>query len=363
MRRASLLSGFVATSLLIALPTTAPGQGSPDLDKGYGVGHASSPTGRAETRRQEAITPRGWTNDPQEKPWFLEDSVRKELGFEEQQLGPLYENYALVWQRYKENQAKLEAGKTDEERALEEQADFARELRSNYNRDMQQYANEYMTEAQRLRYQQLHSQYQGINAFSNPDYVEYFGFDDRQLGYIDRLQNNYNRRMGDLSRFDGDPRQRRRAFDDLRRQTAADLDRILTDRQRQQLQQMQGNPFEFTDNDYLRTADDIDTGGQQSANPTAPSTGTPNSPNPGSGIGLPQNSGQGSGVGLPGSGQGSGVGVPQPTAPNTGTGGPGSGGPGGTAGDLDGGGGTGGASGGGASGGSGGSGSGGGSGS
>jgi hypothetical protein len=328
MRRAKLISGFAATSLLIALPTTSLAQGSPDLDKGSGVGHASSPTGRAESRRQERITPRTWSNEPQERPWFLDDPVREELGFQEQEVGPLYENYQRVWQRYKENQAKLEAGRTDQEQAAEEQAELARELRANYNRDMEEYATQYMNDAQRQRYQQLNTQYQGINAFSDPGYVEYFGFDDRQLGYIDRLQNNYNTRMDELSRYRGDPRERRQAFNDLRRQTAADLDRILTDQQRQQMQEMQGNPFEFTDENFLRSADDIDTGGQQAANPTAPRTGTPNSPNPGSG------------VGLPGSGQGSGVGVPQPNAPNTGTGGPTPGGPGGTAGDLDGAGGT-----------------------
>ncbi|WP_442484214.1 hypothetical protein [Aeoliella sp. SH292] len=324
MRRAKLISGFAATSLLIALPTTSLAQGSPDLDKGSGVGHSASPTGRAEARQQERITPRSWSNEPQEKPWFLEDSVRAELGIQEREVGPLYDNYALVWQRYKENQAKLEAGRTAEEQAAEEQAELAKDLRANYNRDMEEYASRYMNDTQRQRYQQLNTQYQGINAFSDPGYVEYFGFDDRQLGYIDRLQGNYNARMDELSRFTGDPEERRRAFNDLRQQTQADLDRILTDRQRQQLQEMQGNPFEFNDNDFLRSAEDIDTGAQQAANPTGPNTGTPGSPNPGSGVGLPQGAGQGSGVGLP-----------QPTAPGSGTSGPPNNGPGGTSGDLD----------------------------
>jgi hypothetical protein len=336
MRRAKLISGFAATSLLIALPTTSFAQGSPDLDKGSGVGHASSPTGRAEARRQERITPRSWSNEPQERPWFLDDPVREELGIQEQEVGPLYDNYRLVWQRYKENQAKLAAGRTDQEQAAEDQEKLARELRANYNRDMQEYATRYMNESQRQRYQQLNTQYQGINAFSDPGYVEYFGFDDRQLGYIDRLQGNYNTRMDELSRFTGDPEARRQAFNELRQRTQADLDQILTDQQRQRLQEMQGNPFEFNEENYLRTADDIDTGGQQAANPTGSRTGTPGSPNPGSGVGLPQGAGQGSGVGLPGSGQGSGVGVPQPNGPNTGRGGPTPGGPGGTAGDLDG---------------------------
>src|SRR5690606_26154485 len=122
---------------------------------------------------------------PQERPWFLDDPVRKELGISEQEVGPLYENYAVVWQRYKENQAKLEAGRTDLEKAAREQAQLARDLRANYDRDMQEYATRYMNDAQRQRYQQLNTQYQGINAFSDPRYVEYFGFDDRQLGYID----------------------------------------------------------------------------------------------------------------------------------------------------------------------------------
>lgn len=328
--------GVVATtSALLLAPTTAPAQQG-DLDAGFGIQNNGSPAARAQARRQKALTPpteadgRTTRLDDEETPtpWFLEDSVQNELGIEDPDLGPLYDDYDAVWRRHKERQAKIDAAKTDEEKALEQREKLAREYRNAYRQDVDNFAQQNFNEQQRQRYQQLQRQYQGVNAFSDPDYVEYFGFDSRQRAYIARLQDHYNRRMAALRSYNGDPAERMREFRQLREQTAADLDRILTDEQRQAMAQANGNPFSFSDESFFGTASDLDSRGNNSnfQNRPGAQTGTPGTANPGSGVGLPQNAAPGSGIG-----------TPQPNAPGAGTGPTNGGGPGGTAGDLDGG--------------------------
>lgn len=327
------LGVLATTSALLLTPTMASAQQG-DLDDGFGIQNNGSPEARAQARRQEALTPRTPATDSARTtqlsdretptPWFLQDSVRDELGFDEPDLGALYDNYDAVWQRHKERQAKLDAAKSDEEKALEEQAKLARMYRAEYQQDVDQFTQQNFNDQQRQRYQQLQRQYQGINAFDDPDYVEYFGFDSGQLGYISQLQDNYNRRMSELRSFTGSPAERRRRFNDLREQTAADLDRILTDEQRQALNEQQGSPFSFNDDSFFGSASDLDSRGRNPRYQNAPGS-QPNRANPGSGIGRPGNAAPGSGIG-----------TPQPNAPGAGSGNIGSGGPGGTAGDLDG---------------------------
>lgn len=320
---------LATTSALLLLPPSAGAQQG-DLEEGFGIRNNGSPTARAQARRQEELTPRTSSDgtardeDGTPTPWFLDDSVQNELGIEDPELGPLYDDYSAVWQRHKERQAKLDAAKSDEEKALEQRSKLAWEYRDAYRRDVDALTQQHFNQQQRQRYDQLQRQYMGINAFSNPDYVEYFGFNSGQRAQIAQLQDRYNRRLAELRNYSGDPAERMRQFRQLRQQTASDLDGIFNDEQRQMMSEMNGNPFSFSDQSFFGTASDLDSQGRNPAYQNR--RGTPRGVNPGSGIGRPQNPASGSGIG-----------VPQPNGPGPGSTPQSSGGPGGTAGDLGGG--------------------------
>lgn len=329
---------LVTTSLVLLLPPSSLGQdfadaadkvdnleAGPDGDSangGFGLSHLGSPEAKAQNRRTEDLEPTAYDPyAPQESPWFLRDeSTRRELGIEEQDVEPLYDDYQAVWQRHQQRQAKLEAGRTEQEQAIEDRAELERELRAEFNRDLEALAARRFSDAQRQRYQELNYQYRGVNAFADPTYVDQFNFDNRQLATIDGLRRDYNRRLGQIRNSDASLQDRRTAYRDLQQQTAADLDRTLSDRQRQTMQRLNGRPYQFNDRNFVGSAPDLDAGNARGRQ----RTGTPGTANPGSGVGLPQ-----------GGAAGSGIGSPQPSGTGSTSGSPSSGGPGGTASDLD----------------------------
>lgn len=344
MLRLRNLAVLAASSALLFAPTATHAQGfgdasdiasgaepsTSDIDRGFGTAHSGSPQARAESRRAEQLS----ANDdydpyrPTEKPWFLEDSVREELGIRDPDLGPLYDDYNAVWQRHKERQAKLEAGKTGTEKAIEEQAELRKEIRANWDRELADYQRGYLDDDQYNRYNQLRNQYYGVNRFDDPDYAAGFGLTPAQTRDIDSLRSDYNRRMRDLNNRQGSMEDRQAEFDRLRRDTASALNRVLNPEQRQQLSQLNGDPFNFRANDFVGSAPDLPNQPNALNGNQNPNVNRSGSTNPTSGVGLQGNSASGSGVG-----------TPQPTSPSTG-GGPTSGGPGGTASDLGGGGGS-----------------------
>lgn len=347
MLRLRHLAVLAASSALVFLPTATPAQefgdasdiasgGEPstsEIDRGFGTAHSASPQARAEARRAEQLTADGDARndeddydpyEPKPKPWFLEDSVREELGLRDPDLGPLYQDYDAVWQRHKMRQAKLEAGKTGTEKAIEEQAELRKEIRANWDRDVAEYQRGYLDDDQYNRYTQLRNQYYGVNRFADPAYARDFGLTPVQTNDISGLRDDYNRRLRDLNNYEGSLEDRQAEFDRLRQDTSDALNRILTPEQRQQMSQLNGDPFNFRADNFVGSAPDLENQPSALNGNRNPNTYQSGANNPTSGVGTGGNAPTGSGVG-----------VPQPSTPATGGGNIGSGGPGGTAGDLD----------------------------
>lgn len=243
---------------------------------------------------------RQWSPDlMNEHPWFTDRQVQQTLGLDDDQVGRLRDSYGRSFRRYDQQVNNLDPGLSDQQRTAR-----LRELRSGFVKDFNREAGDTVDEQQRARFNQLNFQRQGVNAFSDPSVQERFNFSDAQTRQLQRLQEQYNRRMNRLSRANASAEEQRREFGELQQTTTDSLNGIFNDQQRTAFEQMTGDRFDFSANNLFGRGDSSATPGT--------GIGTPSNPIPGSGIGTPGGATPGSGIGQPGSATpGTGIGQPE----------------------------------------------------
>ncbi len=158
-------------------------------------------------------------------------------------------------------------------------------------------------QTQRQRFQQLMTQYQGLNAFDNQKLVQRLDLSAEQRRQINRMQQEWRRTMAKMSRANGNSPD----FDwnDFYRRSNLSIDEILTPEQLRIWREVRGENVDLPADIYFRAQQNggaTPNNGQQNNNlpgngqSNLPVTGQGTAPGAGAGTGTP-------GTGTPGTGK------------------------------------------------------------
>ena len=127
-------------------------------------------------------------------PWFSNQGIRSQLNLNDQQYNALNRAYGQAYTHYSSNLGQLGNTLTPQERAQKMQ-----EMRSNFDESMNQATQKYITDpTQQQRYNQLYMQYQGYDAFSNPQIQQKLNLTDQQRQQLQQYGSKYNQQLSTL---------------------------------------------------------------------------------------------------------------------------------------------------------------------
>jgi hypothetical protein len=240
-----------------------------------------------------------------EEPWFGAEGLQNELELDDDQIRRLNDAYGATWKQMRANQADS-GNDLDEEARAERLKEYRDRFDDEFNRST---SDVFRNEAQRNRFNQLRLQYQGYGAFNNPRLRSELNLNDTQIRQLQELNRDWDTNINDLrSSYASDREGTTGRFNDFNASARTRFEGILNEQQREQFNQMTGEPFSFGADTFLRSGT-TRLGTQNSGAGVDTGLGTSRA---GSGIyegpGGP-NSGTGTGAGTSGAGSGTGTGT------------------------------------------------------
>jgi hypothetical protein len=201
--------------------------------------------------RANSVSPRAGTfGNLRERPWFADQGVRRELGFDEKQFNQLNQAYRNAWQRYNQSERGLATDLPDEKRMQRQRA-----FRNDFDRDFSRSRDAVLSDAQRReRYNQLYYQYRGYDAFGDPDAARTFNLTPQQQQQLGQFREDWNSRMAGVGElYATDPNAATQQYRELQVQLRNRLGSTLTPAQRRQWEQASGAPYDFSPDAYFGT--------------------------------------------------------------------------------------------------------------
>jgi hypothetical protein len=192
------------------------------------------------------------TNPPQNgvspTPWFADPQARQHLKFNDSQFNGLNQAYQNAWTNYQKGVNGIDSTSNAAQRQ-----ERLNELRQNFYNDFSQAPDLYLKDpAQRQRFDQLHWQYRGYGAFSDPSVADRMKLTPAQREKLNAYQQDWYAQMNKLApTYQMNPDQVVGQFNKLQAQNAAQINSVLTPAQRQTWQQMTGSPYTFSPGAYL----------------------------------------------------------------------------------------------------------------
>ena len=221
-----------------------------------------------------------------QNPWFVNPAVAQQMRMNPENLQSLRNNYQQNWERYQKSVNELPQNLTPEQ-AMQRQQELAMQFENEFSGSLDKTIPD---QAMRQRFQQLQTQYQGLNAFDNPNLVRRLDLSMEQRRQINRMQQEWRRTMMRLSRSNGNLQD----FDwrDFSRRSNLSINEILSPEQLTIWKEIQGESFDFPPDVYARAggagAGADGTGANAAGNGAAGNNAAGN----GSGNGATGNSGQ-----------------------------------------------------------------------
>lgn len=272
------------------------------------------------------LTDSGGYYPDDEEPWFGAEGLQDELELDDDQIRRLNDAYGATWKQMRANQSDS-GSDLDEEARSQRLSEYRNRFDDEFNRSTNDI---FRNDVQRNRFNQLRMQYQGYGAFNNPRLRSQLNLNDTQIRQLEELNRDWDTNMNDFrDTYASDREGTTGRFNDFNASARTRFEGILNDQQRQQYNDMVGEPFDFGADAYLRNGSTrlgtqnsgagVDTG----IGPSRAGTGVGNTGAGTSGTGT--GPGTGTGTGTSGTGSGAGTGTGTGTG---GTGGSGSGGSG-----------------------------------
>jgi hypothetical protein len=177
-------------------------------------------------------------------------AVQQQFKLNEQQYNQLNQGYGQSYTRYQEGIKALGTDLTDAQRSQK-----MNELRQGFYEDFSGTADKVFTDPQqRQRYEQLHLQYQGYNAFSDPRIQDKLNLTAEQRQKIGQNGQDWHKQMSDLGQtYQSDPEGSTKKYNEMRKQYGERLNGILTPEQQKSWQQMTGESYNFPASSYFQT--------------------------------------------------------------------------------------------------------------
>jgi hypothetical protein len=246
------------------------------------------------------LTDSGGYYPDDEEPWFGAEGLQDELELDDDQIRRLNDAYGATWKQMRAHQADS-GSDLDEEARAQRINEYRSRFDDEFNRSI---GDVFRNDAQRNRFNQLRMQYQGYGAFTNPQLRSQLNLNDTQIRQLQELNRDWDTNINDLrGSYASDREGTTGRFNDFNASARTRFEGILNDQQREQFNQMTGEPFDFGADTFLRSGTTrlgtqnsgagVDTGLGTSRAGTGTGTGTS-----GAGAGV----GTGTGTGTSGSG-------------------------------------------------------------
>jgi hypothetical protein len=181
-------------------------------------------------------------------PWFSNQGIRQQLQMNDEQFNQFNRNYSDAFSRFNQGITGLDRTLNDAQRTQR-----MRELSNTFNREFSTSINaQFANPQQRQRFNQLHLQYQGLGAFSNPMIQQRLNLTSEQNQKLNSLWVDWNSQLSAMSDgFRSDATATGQQFSDLRAEFERRLGTILTPQQQQEWREMVGEPFNFPPDIYF----------------------------------------------------------------------------------------------------------------
>jgi len=169
-------------------------------------------------------------------PWFQNPNIIRELRITDPQMRKLTDAYGQLYGSYQTEIGKLQGLDPAQ------QAARINELNMAFSNTMNKSAADILNQQQIQRFNQLYTQQQGFDAFTNPDLRQRLNISDIQLQQLRKASQDFDQQLRDLTRASqGDPR----TWQTLYRMRSDRINDVLTDQQRQMWRQITGDTFTF----------------------------------------------------------------------------------------------------------------------
>jgi hypothetical protein len=181
-------------------------------------------------------------------PWFLNPQVQRQLNFNNAQMNGMTKAYQDAWQSYQKT-----VNSIDPKLSPAQRQERLYELRQNFYNDFSSAPDGFLKDPnQRQRYDQLHWQYRGYGAFSDPFVANRMKLTPAQVEKIGAYQNDWATEMNKLGAlYRKNPTGVEGQFTKLQAQHSAQILSVLTPAQRQAWQQMTGTSYSFGPDAYF----------------------------------------------------------------------------------------------------------------
>jgi len=182
-------------------------------------------------------------------PWFANQQIRQQFNLNDQQFNQLNKGYGESYNRYQDGMKGLGQNLTPAQRSQK-----MNDLQQNFYKDFSGSANTVLNAEQQQRYNQLHMQYQGYNAFSNPTVQEKLKLTPEQAHTFNQERQQWHDQMNALGQgYTTDNAAANSKYNELRKQSMGRMNTVLTPEQRTAWQQMTGQAYNFPASAYFQT--------------------------------------------------------------------------------------------------------------
>jgi len=185
-----------------------------------------------------------------QSPWFSNPEVRQQFKLSDQQYKQLNNSYGESYGRYRQEVNNLGKDLTNEQRAQK-----MNELQQRFYKDFSTTSGTLFTDPQqRLRYDQLHLQYQGYNAFSDPMVQEKLNLTAEQRQKLDQYGQEWHKQMDGLGRtYPTDSAAATKQFNEMRKLSGERIHSVLSPEQEKVWMHLTGESYQFQPNAYFST--------------------------------------------------------------------------------------------------------------
>jgi hypothetical protein len=199
-------------------------------------------------------------------PWYSNTAFRQQLQLNQNQLNQLNQNYSNAYNQFQTGVSQLRG--LPPAQAQQQYAELYRNFRANLNQN----AGSIINDPQQLaRYNQMLTQYQSFDAFSDPIVQERLNLTDQQLQQLNRYRQEW---ATQLQQFRNIPPAQQQAavqrFNQMQNQFNQRVSQVLTTPQQQQIwAELYGQPIAFNYDAYFG-ADAAANQGTPTSGPTDP---------------------------------------------------------------------------------------------
>jgi len=174
-------------------------------------------------------------------PWFSQPGIREQLNINEDQFNRLNKVYGENWNKYNTDLGRLgDLNATERSQRMQQ-------MGQTFGQQINTAAKDILNPQQQQRFNQLSWQYQGYNAFNDPQVQQKLNLTDEQKEKLRQHASEFSNQVNDLNKnFATDREGTSKRFNELRQRDREWMNSFLTPQQQQTWREMVGDAYDFS---------------------------------------------------------------------------------------------------------------------